>query len=69
MAAKTLTSVDRPIPIPVDKLLPWMVFVGVLAVLVVYFVGGAQDVSVFGAGGYAHEFLHDARHLLGFPCH
>ena len=26
-------------------------------------------VAVFGDNMYAHEFLHDARHLLGFPCH
>jgi hypothetical protein len=26
-------------------------------------------VSVFGADTHVHEFLHDARHLLGFPCH
>jgi len=26
-------------------------------------------VSVFGNDTHIHEFLHDARHLLGFPCH
>ena len=25
--------------------------------------------SVFGNNTYVHEFVHDARHLLGFPCH
>jgi hypothetical protein len=25
--------------------------------------------SVFGDDMHVHEFLHDARHLLGFPCH
>jgi cobalt transporter subunit CbtB len=25
--------------------------------------------SVFGSNTYVHEFTHDARHLLGFPCH
>jgi len=24
--------------------------------------------SVF-SGHYVHEFVHDGRHLLGFPCH
>jgi cobalt transporter subunit CbtB len=24
---------------------------------------------VFGSNTYVHEFVHDARHLLGFPCH
>jgi cobalt transporter subunit CbtB len=25
--------------------------------------------SVLGDNTYVHEFVHDARHLLGFPCH
>ena len=41
-----------------------------LALLVYYFVGYDQGaVSVFGSDTHVHEFLHDARHLLGFPCH
>ena len=26
-------------------------------------------VSLFGSDTHVHEFVHDARHLLGFPCH
>lgn len=41
-----------------------------LALIAYYFVGYDQGaVSVFGADTHIHEFLHDARHLLGFPCH
>jgi hypothetical protein len=41
-----------------------------LALLAYYFVGYDQGaVSVFGADTHVHEFVHDARHLLGFPCH
>ena len=41
-----------------------------LALIVYYFVGYDQGaVSVFGSDTHIHEFLHDARHLLGFPCH
>lgn len=41
-----------------------------LALIVYYFVGFDQGaVSVFGSDTHVHEFLHDARHLLGFPCH
>ncbi|AKK26316.1 CbtB domain-containing protein [Mycobacterium sp. EPa45] len=41
-----------------------------LALIVYYFVGYDQGaVSVFGSDTHVHEFLHDARHLLGFPCH
>lgn len=41
-----------------------------LALILYYFVGYDQGaVSVFGSDTHIHEFLHDARHLLGFPCH
>jgi hypothetical protein len=41
-----------------------------LALLVIYFVGVDQGaVSVFGGDMHVHEFTHDARHLLAFPCH
>ena len=40
------------------------------ALVAYYFVGYDQGaVSVFGSDTHIHEFLHDARHLLGFPCH
>lgn len=41
-----------------------------LALLACYFVGlDAGVTSVFGRTMMVHEFMHDARHLLGFPCH
>ncbi|BBY40625.1 hypothetical protein MMAN_47590 [Mycobacterium mantenii] len=41
-----------------------------LALLALYFVGIDQGaVSLFGSDSHVHEFVHDARHLLGFPCH
>jgi hypothetical protein len=41
-----------------------------LALIAYYFLGYDQGaVSVFGSDTHIHEFLHDARHLLGFPCH
>jgi hypothetical protein len=48
----------------------WLSATAVLALLVLYFVGMDQGAtSIFGADTHIHEFLHDARHLLGFPCH
>lgn len=48
----------------------WLSVTAFLALSVLYFVGLDQGAtSVFGADGHVHEFLHDARHLLGFPCH
>ena len=48
----------------------WLSVTAFLALLVLYFVGMDQGAtSVFGRNTYVHEFVHDARHLLGFPCH
>jgi hypothetical protein len=52
------------------KAAAWLAMTVLLALVVLYFVGVEQGAnSVFGDNMYAHEFLHDARHLLGFPCH
>ena len=41
-----------------------------LAGLAYYFVGVDEGmVSVFGKTMVVHEWVHDARHFLGFPCH
>jgi Probable cobalt transporter subunit (CbtB) len=58
-----------PEPIPVREWLPWMVFAGLMMLLGLYFVGADQGATSLVGGHYVHEFLHDARHLLGFPCH
>lgn len=48
----------------------WLLGTGVLAVFLYYLIGVEQGmVAMFGAEGQVHEFVHDARHLLGFPCH
>lgn len=56
-------------PIPLGKLLPWVIFGGVLLALAIYFVGAEQGATGLFAGTSIHEFVHDGRHLLGFPCH
>jgi cobalt transporter subunit CbtB len=48
----------------------WLTATVLLALLTLYFVGLDEGVSsVFGSNTAIHEFMHDARHLLGFPCH
>jgi hypothetical protein len=59
----------RPIPIPVGDVLPWAVFAGLIMLLALYFVGAEQGATSLIPGMYVHEFVHDGRHLLGFPCH
>ena len=56
-------------PIPLRELLPWSAFGGLLALLLLYFVSTEQGALSLIAGSYVHEFVHDGRHLLGFPCH
>ncbi|MDT7764035.1 MAG: hypothetical protein QOC63_3455 [Mycobacterium sp.] len=41
-----------------------------IALLAYYFVGVDEGMtSVFGKAMVVHEWVHDARHFLGFPCH
>jgi hypothetical protein len=55
--------------IPLREALPWVVFAGLLLLLGIYFVGAEQGAFSIFKGMYVHEFVHDGRHLLGFPCH
>jgi hypothetical protein len=42
-----------------------------LVSLLLYYVIGFEEgaLSVFGHSMYVHEFVHDSRHILAFPCH
>jgi hypothetical protein len=41
-----------------------------LALAAYYFIGIDEGMlSVFGKSMMVHEWVHDARHFLGFPCH
>jgi len=62
-------TVAAPAAIPLRGLLPWIVFAGVLLLGLLYFVGAEEGATSMISGSYVHEFLHDGRHLLGFPCH
>jgi len=59
----------RPVPIPLREILPWLAFAGVLALLLIYFLGAEQGATALISGHYVHEYVHDGRHLLAFPCH
>jgi hypothetical protein len=59
-----------PVDLSATKAALWLTLTAVLALMVLYFVGVDQGAtSVFGDNMYIHEFVHDGRHLLGFPCH
>jgi hypothetical protein len=70
MAESAIRGTDvQAAPIPWSELLPWAVFAGLIILLAVYFVGAEQGATSLIAGNAVHEFVHDGRHLLGFPCH
>ncbi|MFC7219726.1 CbtB-domain containing protein [Streptomyces polyrhachis] len=49
-------------PVPLRALAPWALFTVVFSSVAFFFIGAEQSAQL-------HEFLHDGRHLLGFPCH
>jgi hypothetical protein len=69
-AVAAVQAVAAPAPaIPIGKVVPWALLGSLLAVLAFYFVGAEQGATSFIQGMGIHEWFHDARHLLGFPCH
>jgi len=66
-AAATLPA--QGIAIPLRELLPWAIFAGLLCLIAIYFVSTEQGATALFSGTDIHEFVHDGRHLLGFPCH
>lgn len=51
------------------QVLPWLVFAALLTLVALYFVGAEEGAFALIAGNAVHEWTHDGRHLLGFPCH
>ena len=58
-----------PAPIPLREIAPWALFAGVVLLALLYLVGMDQGATSVVPGTMLHEFMHDGRHLLGFPCH
>jgi Probable cobalt transporter subunit (CbtB) len=69
MHSVTLAPAARPALIPVREILPWLIFASVLAFVSIYFIGVEQGGIALISGNFVHEFVHDGRHLLAFPCH
>lgn len=74
MTAQPAALPARPVqasvsPIPIREIAPWAVLMVLLSLLVLYFVSFEQGATSLISGAGVHEFLHDGRHLLGFPCH
>lgn len=64
------TPIDTPIISVRARTVALLIGVAFLALVVYYFIGVDEGmISVFGKSTVLHEFFHDGRHLLGFPCH
>jgi len=61
-------AIDVP-TVPLAELAPWAIFFGLLATLVLFFISADQGAISLPAGNAIHEWVHDGRHLLGYPCH
>ncbi len=69
-SAEASKAPARAIDLSAVSAVMWLSATAFLALLVLYFVGMDQGAtSVFGANTVIHEFVHDARHLLGYPYH
>ncbi|MDT0464959.1 CbtB domain-containing protein [Streptomyces gibsoniae] len=63
-------ALPTPVVLPATKAVIWLVGTALIALAIYYFIGVDQGAySVFGKDMHVHEFVHDARHFLGFPCH
>lgn len=69
MSITPLAPTARPVATPVRDVLPWAILGGLVLLLAIYFVGAEEGATSIIPGMYVHEFVHDGRHLLGFPCH
>jgi hypothetical protein len=66
----TPRTAAQPVALPISRGMLWLVGTAIVAIAVYYFIGVDQGaMSVFGKSMVIHEFVHDGRHFLGFPCH
>ena len=68
LAEREILTAPAPIA-SAQELLPYAIFAGFLLFVLMYFVGAEEGVASIISGTSVHEFVHDGRHLLGFPCH
>ena len=62
------TTIEIPV-VPLRDIARWGVFVASLLFVLLYLVGLEEGATSIVSSRYLHEFLHDGRHLLAFPCH
>jgi hypothetical protein len=69
-SAPASIAVATPVVMPLSRAFLRLAGATFLALALYYFIGVDQGAySVFGSDMHVHEFVHDGRHFLGFPCH
>lgn len=63
-----LGGIVNPPAVSFGQTWPWGIFL-VAMLLLFYFVGVDEGAASVVPGTDLHEWVHDGRHLLGFPCH
>jgi hypothetical protein len=61
-------EVAHPPVISLREIWPWSLFALAL-LLLLYLVGADEGAASLVNGNLVHEYMHDGRHLLAFPCH
>ena len=61
-------EVVHPHAISAREIWPWSVFALAL-LLLLYLVAADEGAASLVHGNLVHEYMHDGRHLLAFPCH
>lgn len=70
LTAPVKKPVGAPTPLSHNRVLLLVSLTVFFALAAYYFVGVDEGMtSVFGKTLVVHEWVHDARHFLGFPCH
>jgi hypothetical protein len=64
----SLPEAIHPPAVSAREIWPWALF-GLALLAVLYVVGAEEGATSLTSGTLVHEFVHDGRHLLGFPCH
>ncbi len=60
-------NATQPTPVPLRDLAPALL--AALAMLLLMYLVQFDQGAVSQTGTFLHELVHDARHLLGVPCH
>ena len=68
LSIPALPEAVHPPTISLREIWPWALFAFAF-ILLIYMVGADQGATSLFSGTLIHEWMHDGRHLLGFPCH